>query len=317
MKKENQADGKKFIRKEILIGFLISMLGGAVFGVLMYISMGKAYGYSWSFAGQCAAMGVLWGLLFYFFTFKVFGKSQKKRSFDDKRAQKKLSDAEKNLGLITTNKFTAFLNRGKGLKNAVCETCIYFLADRIYAMHCYFGKIYTLELFYKDIVSAFVWNMYFYCMGSDGDQLALMIKTEEEQKRLDILIKELGIYKEAGITTNGELFLRSDEIKTGINRIFAEFRFCDDSDGAAYNIKTDNQETSLFVSLFDYYDNFLDYYGEIFGVESESYENRFTPEQTKNLANRIASSDIPYSERILNWLYDAENNHNGFYYIGL
>ena len=131
--------------------FLICLGGGVLFGASFFFPLGASKGFSWWLALLCFGMGMAWAVAFYFIWVLVQKKS-KPFTFENPKAQAKLSEYEAAGGIPYEQMFCAFIHYGEGLKQAVCETRIYFETEGIHTAFCYFGKIYNFDLPYKEVV---------------------------------------------------------------------------------------------------------------------------------------------------------------------
>ena len=131
--------------------FLICLCGGMLFGLLLFLPFGASEGYSWWLALLCFGMGIVWAVAFYFIWMLVQKKS-KPFTFENPKAQEKLTEYEATRGIPYEQMFCAFMHYGNGIKQAVCETRIYFEKEGIHTAFCYFGKIYHFDVPYKAVV---------------------------------------------------------------------------------------------------------------------------------------------------------------------
>lgn len=130
---------------------LICLCGGMLFGLLLFLPFGASEGYSWWLALLCFGMGIVWAVAFYFIWMLVQKKS-KPFTFENPKAQEKLTEYEATRGIPYEQMFCAFMHYGNGIKQAVCETRIYFEKEGIHTAFCYFGKIYHFDVPYKAVV---------------------------------------------------------------------------------------------------------------------------------------------------------------------
>ena len=133
------------------IFFLICLGGGVLFGAMFFLPLGASLGYSWEMVLLCFGMGMLWAVAFYFIWMLVQKKS-KPFTFENPKAQAKLAEYEALRNIPYEQMFCAFIHYGKGLKQAVCETRIYFESEGIHTAFCHFGKIYHFDVPYKTVV---------------------------------------------------------------------------------------------------------------------------------------------------------------------
>ena len=72
-------------------------------------------------------------------------KKSKPFTFENPKAQAKLTEYETARGILYEQMFCVFMYYGWGLKQEVCETRLYFEQEGIHAAFCYFGKIYIIS----------------------------------------------------------------------------------------------------------------------------------------------------------------------------
>ena len=137
--------------------FIICLIGGLVFAIPFFFVFGSAIGYKWYWAVICLVGGLFFALAFYF-AWTLMEKFQKPLSFENKKAQQKLLEYEVARNNPYEYKFSAFMNYGKGLKQEVCETVLYFEENKIHVAFCHFGKIYSFEISYESIDLAVIEN---------------------------------------------------------------------------------------------------------------------------------------------------------------
>lgn len=174
--------------------FLICLAGGILFAVPFFFGFGTEIGYPWYWALICLGLGLFFATAFYF-VWIIVEKFQKPFSFENPKAQKKLLDYETALNIPYESKFSAHMHYGKGLKQEVCETCIYFQTDRMHIAFCHFGKIYSFDILYTEIDRAFIADENIFVINSAevGDAV-FSIKTITSKLK-EILVKK-GVYKE-------------------------------------------------------------------------------------------------------------------------
>ena len=131
--------------------FLICLCGGMIFGLIFFLTFGASGGFSWWLALLCFGMGVAWAVAFYFIWILVQKKS-KPLTFENPKAQAKLTEYEIARGVPYEQVFCAFMHYGEGLKQEVCETRVYFETEGIHTAFCHFGKIYHFDVPYRAVV---------------------------------------------------------------------------------------------------------------------------------------------------------------------
>ena len=131
--------------------FLICLGGGVLFGALSFLAFGADGGFTYWLALLCFGMGLVWAVAFYFIWMLVEKKS-KPFSFENPKAQAKLAEYEAAHGVPYEQMFCAFMHYGEGIKQAVCETRLYFETEGIHTAFCYFGNVYHFDIPYRAIV---------------------------------------------------------------------------------------------------------------------------------------------------------------------
>ena len=138
---------KKFRKKF----FLICIVGGILFAIPFFFGFGAEIGYPWYWALICLGLGFVWAVMFYFIWI-IVEKFQKPFSFENPKAQAKLTEYEASRGIPYEQMFCAFMHYGEGLKQEVCETRVYFETEGIHTAFCHFGKIYHFDIPYSAVV---------------------------------------------------------------------------------------------------------------------------------------------------------------------
>ena len=138
---------KKFRKKF----FLICLVGGVLFAIPFFFGFGAEIGYPWYWALICLGIGLVWAVAFYFIWI-IVEKFQKPFSFENPKAQAKLTEYEATRDVPYEQIFCAFMHYGGGLKQEVCETRLYFGAEGIHIAFCHFGKIYHFDIPYRAVV---------------------------------------------------------------------------------------------------------------------------------------------------------------------
>ena len=322
------------------------IIAASVIGaVLLALSFGMIYpstGLSWKWVGDSLIVFVLLAVVGA--TSVLIGLSIKKSltkkpadnnkkvpepfGIDYKLAQKKIAAVEKDLGLITTNKFVGFILRGaKGTSNVIpCVGAMYFLADRIYVVHRFKNNTYTLQIPYRDVLFANVIDgRRFYVIGPEQSVFTMWVRTEDDGKRLKHFLVEIGFFKRRCLETLGKLFLTLEDTNFE-NDDFAQLRFCDDTQPSDEEVDTSyHAENSLYVCEEDFM-TFLKEYGDLFDVDGSKKDELFrkvvcfSSDDARTIIERIRTcksvGDNPTDcETLLFWLEIAESEHNGFYFI--
>ena len=178
---------KKFKR----IFFYICLGGGFLFGLIFFIIMGHDLGYSWQIALLCFGGGLIWALLFYYI-FGFFQGFNKKITYENKKAQKQLQEAEENYNLTYDYKFYGYVFFGKGLGQAICESTVYFLKDQIFIVFVYFKKIKTLTLPDEHLIKTRIDEDLLFMSFDTGEQLVVKMKFDEDttKDRLKFVLTE-------------------------------------------------------------------------------------------------------------------------------
>ena len=174
--------------------FLICLAGGVVFAVPFFFVFGSQIGYPWYWAIICLFFGFLFAIAFYF-AWLLLEKFQKPFSFENPKAQKKLLEYEELQSISYEFKISAYMSYGKGLKQAVCETIIYFETELLRIVFCYFKKVYSFDIPYDFIDSAIIENNKFFVLHTL--QIGhLLFSVKESVSQLKKMLIEKGIYIE-------------------------------------------------------------------------------------------------------------------------
>ena len=172
----------------------ICLAGGVLFAIPFFFVFGSQIGYPWYWALICLALGLFWAVAFYGIWI-IVEKFQKPISFDNPKAQQMLLDYEGAFGQPYEHKFSAFMNYGKGLKQAICETCLYFEKEKIHITFCHFKKIYSFDIPYEKIEGAFMENDNILVIEAlDIGCLVFSIKNRTTELR-DLFVAK-GLYRE-------------------------------------------------------------------------------------------------------------------------
>ncbi len=131
--------------------FLICLGGGVLFGALFLLTSGASEGFTWWLALLCLGIGMVWAVAFYFI-WMLLEKKSKPFTFENPKAQAKLTEYETARGIPYEQMFCAFMPYGEGLKQAVCETRLYFGNEGLHTAFCYFGKVYHFDIPYRAMV---------------------------------------------------------------------------------------------------------------------------------------------------------------------
>ena len=102
-----------------------------MFAIPFFFGFGAEIGYPWYWALICLGLGLVWAVAFYFIWI-IVEKFQKPFSFENPKAQAKLTEYEATRDVPYEQIFCAFMHYGKGLKQEVCETRLYFGAEGIH-----------------------------------------------------------------------------------------------------------------------------------------------------------------------------------------
>lgn len=290
--------------------FLICLGGGGVFAVAFFLIYGAAVGYSLVLALLCLGGGLFFALAFYF-VWILLEKFEKPFSFENPKAQKKLLDEEMRCNTGFEQKFCAYMNRGKGLRQAVCETCIYFEPEKIHIAYCYFGKIYKFDIPYATIGRTFISGSLLVVESSAAESVAFAVK--DELPRLRKLLLEKGLYRDGSSLSTGKLFITEEE-RSGTCYMELQYADGDSDDGTSEFWHKD----SLYVHIDDL-DTFAENYDDCFTFEKalDYYNsNFFTAKQTAVLLERVRLRAPQENSVIIPWLEKAVAEERGIYVLG-
>lgn len=171
--------------------FLICLTGGILFSVIFFLLFGAAYGYSLKLSVICFCGGLFFALAVYFISILT----AKPHSFENPKAQKKLSDYETIRNAPYECKFPAYTKYGSGLKQEICETCVYFETDKIHIAYCHFGKIYSFDIPYPEIDRTWITKEDVLLIDSTKIGYTACIMKSITPKLKETLINK-GVYKE-------------------------------------------------------------------------------------------------------------------------
>ena len=122
-----------------------------MFAIPFFFAFGAEIGYPWHWALICLGLGLFFAIAFYF-VWIIVEKFQKPFSFENPKAQAKLTEYEASRGMPYEQMFCAYMHYGEGLKQEVCETRVYFETEGIHTAFCHFGKIYHFDIPYSAVV---------------------------------------------------------------------------------------------------------------------------------------------------------------------
>ncbi|MBR0235322.1 MAG: DUF4299 family protein [Clostridia bacterium] len=310
-KTEREKERYAATKKEKLLKNVSSAISLAVLAAIIILTDFEKKGPNWiSVIVTTACALIMWLILF------LIGKIPKRRKpFDatDLRARKKLDEAEKNLGIVQSNKFVCFIHRGQGLKEAYCEGSMYFLADRIYLIHWYFGKIYSAQIGYDEEISIDVDRNLMLIDAGEDKKYVVDLKTADQANKAKIIAKKMGFYKAVVHKSFSKLFMTYYDAVDNVGGRLIEFRFAD----AVLEKDEIRSGKSLYVSYRVFFE-LCEKYGEIFFPNDESDFVRggsYTSDETDNIINNIISEN-KNDETLVPWLVEAKEKHGGFTIVG-
>lgn len=308
---------KKFRKKF----FLICLVGGILFAIPFFFGFGAEIGYPWYWALICLGLGFVWAVMFYFIWI-IVEKFQKPFSPENKRAQQKLLAYENARSEAYEHKFSAFMNYGKGLRQEICETCIYFEHDKIHIAFCHVGKVYSFDIPYKAVDKALVFGNVLTINSSAIGDTAYAIK--QISSKLIELLNEKGLYHEISSYTTGKLFTTGAE-RTGT--AYYEFQYCK-QEGSLKTLEKGNgywEKDSLLVHI-DSDRDFFEIYGDYLNTPNSTEAtqaldpygvNYYTKEQTFVIIEQIKNDKPQEFDVLVTWLEKAATEYNGFFFLGI
>ncbi|MBR3750161.1 MAG: hypothetical protein IKK58_00145 [Clostridia bacterium] len=138
-------------KKTNIVFYLLCLGGGLLFGLVFFLAFGADKGFTWDLALICLIGGLFFAVAFCV-VWLIVEKFSKPFTFENPKAQRMLLEYEKSQSISFQHKFCAhFLNCGKGLKQELCETFIYFDEEKVRIVFCHFYRIYSYEFPYSSI----------------------------------------------------------------------------------------------------------------------------------------------------------------------
>lgn len=167
--------------------WISGVLCGTLFAVLYFVITGIVSGFTWWTLLASVACGIVFALL---------GRLIKIGEFNpnDKRAQKQLEEYAATLGLVSEHRYSGFIFRGEGIRQAYCESLLFFLDDRICILHWYFRKLYKADFPYEKLRTAYL-NDKNFIVSTDDFGVGFILKNDSEKYEIEKLINERGIEK--------------------------------------------------------------------------------------------------------------------------
>ena len=166
---------------------VVSVIEGTSFAALSFVVSGLTSGFAWWKLLPCTASGIIFALLGRFIKIGEFNPS-------DKRAQKQLEEYAATLGLVSEHRYSGFIFRGEGIRQAYCESLLFFLDDRICILHWYFRKLYKADFPYEKLRTAYL-NDKNFIVSTDDFGVGFILKNDSEKYEIEKLINERGIEK--------------------------------------------------------------------------------------------------------------------------
>ena len=297
--------------------FLLSLAGGVVYAGLFLVISGCAYGFSRGLVLITLGGGLAFALLF-FAVWMLTEKFQKPFTLDNPKAQRKLSEYETSQNRIYESKFAGFLQVGKGLREAVCESCVYLESDRFYITYCYFGKVRHFEIAYSSVQNAEMRGNLLLIQPQEGDCCAVSIKGDSSQ--LLHALMEKGLYHAANSLTCGKLFFTKEEC---VGTAYLELQYGEDESTAREFSSPEAfwHADSLYIHADDM-ETFFEKFGFCFALSAGGEPDWFgitffDVAQTREVYDKIRASAVPDSETLLRWLEKAVAQKHPIYLLGL
>ena len=309
LQSEGQRRKQRFAsnKSERKIYFVSTVISAVVLAAMLMISDFVRNGFSWLSAIIYPASTAAIYAMFYLIG-RLFAK-ERYGDVTDLRARKKLDEAEKELGLPQNNKFIGFINRGSAVKAEYCETSMYFLADKIFLLHCYKKKVYTVRFRYQEIKKIYT-NANLFCIEiSEKERFVIDMKTDYEVFKARSLSKKLGLLSDERHESYSKLFMTYYEATDNVGGNLIEFRFAD--------AKTEENEKVNGRSVFSSYREYFvlkENYEKIFFPDKESdfiYGASFDAAKTQELISALKESG-KNDETLIPWLEEAAQKHGGF-----
>ena len=313
--------------------FLICLGGGLVFALVFFlIGFGTDTISLLNRALICLFGGTIWAVMFYFIWLLV-ARPQKPSSFENPKAQRKLSEHLTVRGQPCRLSCQAYINYGKGLRQEICESCICFEEEIIHIAFCHFGKVYSFDIAYEKVIGAVVTDDNILIVNSaEYGNTVFFVKDPTPQ--LKEFLVEKGLYldvddkmqEDADMQITNRLFEAAAE---RVGSAYFEFQYCKKSLPVKKLVKAGGygcwEEDSILVHIdndvifFKNYRKYLEPTNAPNGTNEFCYYgvNYYTKEQTAQIVERIKEDKPPEYEVLIKWLERAVTDYNGFYFMGI
>ena len=212
-----------------LNGFLILLLAGVVFAVLMFAFMGIGFGYTLTLAVICAAGGLLFTISFSIIGVIIvhFAPTDYSVSLKDKwlykRNRKKLDVFEAQVDDQIEARFSAKMYPPKDKKKVHCAASVCFFQENLRVSYVYARQIYHQDIFYSDIRATYISNCYVVISLFDYSVFDMWIDNEADSQDFHEILIRKGLLKELDEKYKDVPFLTVEETN---GATCYEFQFC-------------------------------------------------------------------------------------------
>jgi hypothetical protein len=323
-----------------LNGFLILLLGGVVFVVLMFAFMGIGFGYTLTLAAICAAGGLLFtisisiiGVIIVHFAPTDYSVSLKDKWLY-KRNRKKLDVFEAQVDDQIEARFSAKTYPPKGMKKLYCAASVCFFQDKMCVSFVYARKICHQYILYSAVRAAYITGVWFAEIVLYGNnRLEIWLDNEEDSQAFHEMLVKKGLLKELDEKYKDVPFLTVEE---SVGAPCFELQFCKSEPDLDREWARDDFCKS--DSLYIYHEgNWFDENGSAFrslcclfnymstsagdnGIDADG-PSYFDRDKTKYILEKVKEAekavDTGDFQRIIPWLTKAANEYNGFYFLGI
>lgn len=321
------------MNKQKMMFKIYVVTASSVVALAMIISVFSEYGFSWKALGSILAILLICAFIAAMIAFfvKIIEHSREKGRLepfeaDYRNALKKIGRMEKQLMIRTENKFVGYIYRrvGNGRTPVPCVCTVYFLADKVYGIHVFKNHFYIIDIPYREVSFANVVSHVVFSLTDTCDSVfRMIIKTEDDARKLKKLLIEMRMFKRICLSTTGKMFLTFDQTDYE-NDYYAEFRFCDkDEPNAEEFVFSDHAENSLYICEEDFELFFKDYdevlsIGDKYKYDLFKKAQYYSPDDTRKIIATIRhgvenGEDFVCHEVLCEWLSEAAGNHNGFF----
>lgn len=318
-----------------LNGFLILLLGGVVFAVLMFAFMGIGFGYTLTLAAICAAGGLLFtisisiiGVIIVHFAPTDYSVSLKDKWLY-KRNRKKLDVFEAQVDDQIEARFSAKTYPPKGMKKLYCAASVCFFQDKMCVSYVYARKICHQYILYSAVRAAYITGVWFAEIVLYGNnRLEIWLDNEEDSQDFHEMLVKKGLFKELDEKYKDIPFLTSDE-SNGASCY--ELQFCKSESskekewGKSDFCKSDSlyiycksslfdEKSTAFCSLYCFFYNVPGGFDYRTSTYFDKEKTQYILEKLKECEKNDDNIDL---QRIIPWLEKAANEYNGFYFLGM